>query len=332
MSMRSTWIIVVLCAWSLFAFTAGVCSAQTKSGDDSSPKAPASPNSPTAPVVKNDVDKDRAKPVAPSLPKVDNASGSAAANAVDERMKRLADRFANDKPAASHGSFDATLDPTAPNERGKQSIGDSIPTASQKRASAKANQANQAKLVDPADLESIGPRQNAAGPAGESTQDFGPSGDWVLNLITALGVVLILVFLLRSSIVKWFSKAGATGTSPVVEVLTRVSVAPKNHVLLLRVGNRILIVGDSSAGLRTLGQVDNAEEVADILTLVASNSPSGASGGFRRLLQGFNGEYRAQDERMELGEDDDEFQVDRTRDRLAGLMGKLRSIGKGGDQ
>jgi len=51
----------------------------------------------------------------------------------------------------------------------------------------------------------------------------------------------------------------------IVEVLSRTTVAPRSHVVLMRVGTRILVVSDSPAGMRTLASVEDAEEVAELL-------------------------------------------------------------------
>lgn len=327
MSNRATCILVVLCVGALNLFLAAGSFAQNESKAESpvGPKAPPLPAVPSGSASANESEKTLQQPTSPSVPvkKIDSEA--------DERLKRLADRFSKDQPA-SKPRFNAADDQAIPTSTSSKSNQSSSQTASQKKAAINAEQTNRLKLVDPADLEPLGPRQNTPAGVAEPDKDFGTTGGWVLNLVTALGVVLVLVFLLRSTIGRWFVKAAGSSSSPVVEVLTRVSVAPRNHVLLLRVGNRILIVGDSSAGLRTLGEVNDAEEVADLLTNVTSAKSASSASGFRNMLQGFNGEYSAEDEREALGGDESEIHVDRTRDRLSGLMGRLRSITKGGER
>ena len=93
----------------------------------------------------------------------------------------------------------------------------------------------------------------------------GSLGDgWLLSTLAALGVVLVIVFGIR-----WLlRRGGVVSTSvpqgSVVEVLSRTTVAPRSHVVLMRVGQRILVVSDSPAGMRTLASVHDAEEVADV--------------------------------------------------------------------
>lgn len=81
----------------------------------------------------------------------------------------------------------------------------------------------------------------------------------------ALLAVIALIFLLR-----WFGKIffpAATGKaqSRVVEVVSRSPLAPKQQVMLLRVGKRLLVVGDSAGQLSTLCEISDPDEVASMV-------------------------------------------------------------------
>jgi flagellar biogenesis protein FliO len=81
----------------------------------------------------------------------------------------------------------------------------------------------------------------------------------------ALLAVIALIFLLR-----WFGKVffpAATGKaqSRVVEVVSRSPLAPKQQVMLLRVGKRLLVVGDSAGQLSTLCEISDPDEVASMV-------------------------------------------------------------------
>ncbi len=127
-------------------------------------------------------------------------------------------------------------------------------------------------------------------------------------------------------------------SSPVVEVLSRTPVAPKNHVLLLRVGQRVLVVGDSGGGLRTLANLDDPEEVASVLQAVTAQGDASVSRSFNSLVSRFQQapETAAADDPLagpgamprfvEEGGDTQEFSLDRTRDALSGLASRLRSL------
>jgi flagellar biogenesis protein FliO len=70
------------------------------------------------------------------------------------------------------------------------------------------------------------------------------------------GTFLLLRRLLRAS--KLFSGPGA------IRVLARRTVAPKQDVLLVEVGSRVLVVGAARDALTRLGEITSGEEVAQI--------------------------------------------------------------------
>lgn len=203
-----------------------------------------------------------------------------------------------------------------------------IPGGVTEQAAAQSNQATLAPAERPRPL---GPRA-AAGTelAADTAGDARPGTSWVLSTLTALGVVLLAIFACRGMMRRWFGAAAIAGATPVVQVLTRTSVAPRNHVLLLRVGGRILVVGDSAAGLRTLASIDDDQEVAELLTAISASKPTSVTGGFRQLLANFNRAYRRPQVGAEEGTDDKEFAVDRARDEVSSLLGKVRGITPGG--
>lgn len=107
----------------------------------------------------------------------------------------------------------------------------------------------------------------------------GGAGGYVLPTLAALGVVIGLLYGLKAVAAKLggFEPARA---SPAVEVLSRTAVGPKGHVLLLRVGGRVLVVGDSAAGgLRTLDRVEGEEEVAELLRATSAAASPGLDFG-----------------------------------------------------
>lgn len=153
------------------------------------------------------------------------------------------------------------------------------------------------------------------------------SGGWMISTLGSLGVVIGLILATRWA---WTRYGGGvvTRSTPAVEVLSRTTVAPRNHVLLLRVGGRVLVVGDSSAGLRTLTEITEAEEVAGLLEAVTASRATSVSRGFAQVMSGTNRDYEALAE--EEGRDGSEHRVDAARDSLSGLLSRMRTMQKGG--
>ncbi|MEM6551908.1 MAG: flagellar biosynthetic protein FliO [Planctomycetota bacterium] len=166
----------------------------------------------------------------------------------------------------------------------------------------------------------------------------GSGSGWMLNTMTALGVVLGIVLLIRWGYARLggkvvggglFGLGGRSGVAgpAVVEVLSRSMIAPRNHVLLLRVGGRVLVVSDSSAGTRTLCEVTDPVEVADLMQAVEASKPTSATGGFGKVLSGVSAGYEP--DVSETGGDEGEHRVDRVRDLVSGLQAKLRFVSGG---
>jgi len=157
-----------------------------------------------------------------------------------------------------------------------------------------------------------------------------PGGvSWFLQTITALGIVIGLALAVRYLYTRMGGHV-ARHSSPVVEVLSRTNVAPRSHVMLMRVGGRVLVVSDSSAGMRTLASIDDPQEVADLLGAVSAAKPTSLSKGFSQLLHKFNDEHDSDPgDPIEPAVIDAEPQG-RVRDSVSGLLSRVRSMGREG--
>ncbi|MEE9404640.1 MAG: flagellar biosynthetic protein FliO [Algisphaera sp.] len=154
----------------------------------------------------------------------------------------------------------------------------------------------------------------------------GLGGGYLLSTAGALGLVIGLVLAARWAYVKLGGRPAAAG-SPAVEVLSRTAVAPKNHVLLLRVGRRVLVVSDSGGGLRTLSDIDDVEEVADLLKSITAAKAGSSTQSFGGLIDRFNRQYSAADQRRAEGGDDSEKDTDATLDAISGLKSQIKTLG-----
>lgn len=151
---------------------------------------------------------------------------------------------------------------------------------------------------------------------------------WMLKTLTALGVVIGLALLARFGYSRLGGKVAAA-SSPVVEVLSRTTVAPRSHVMLLRVGARVLVVSESSAGMRTLASMDDAQEVADLLGAVSAAKPTSISRSFNQLFNRFDEDYGPLSAEHDAGDARDR-RLGRARDSVSGLLSRMRGLGRGG--
>jgi len=250
----------------------------------------------------------RAQTSGPAMP--DQAVGANAqldTAAARDRARRLAERFAREPEAASEHTSDPAEASAAPEEAKPLATSDDAAASS--------------PLIE---QRPLGASPQPSG-ADDSEPGLGRSAGWVLNTLTALGLVIGLVLLLRFGVAKFGGRV-TTSQSRSVEVLSRTSVAPKNHVLLLRVGGRVLVVGDSGAGLRTLTEIEDPDEVASLLASVEADRETSVTHGFNRMLSRYTGAYASRESFREEGVDNSEADVDRARDSVSSLLGRVRAI------
>jgi len=187
-------------------------------------------------------------------------------------------------------------------------------------------------LLDQVERQSLGQASQAAEQEDALVpQGVMPGAKWLVQTLGALGVVVGLILLLRAFLSRMAGRSSVAGNSPVLEVLSRTSIAPRNHIVLIRMGHRILVVGDSSAGLRTLTEITDPQEVAVLLAGTAAAKPRSISRNFNQLLGRFNSSYQENDRGAEEGADTSEHRVDRARDQLSSLLNRVRNLsGRGG--
>ncbi|HEX8525231.1 MAG TPA: flagellar biosynthetic protein FliO [Tepidisphaeraceae bacterium] len=82
-----------------------------------------------------------------------------------------------------------------------------------------------------------------------------------LHVLGALLLVVGAIFLCRWLARRFFNLPGATRASDAIKVLSRTPIANRQHVLLLEVGHRVLVVADSGQQLSTLCQITDADEI-----------------------------------------------------------------------
>ncbi len=163
--------------------------------------------------------------------------------------------------------------------------------------------------------------------ASAADNDYGDG--WALQTAMALGVVIGLIYVVRMVLRRANGMtAGSGSAAAVVEVLARAPVGPRAHVLLLRINERIIVAGQTQAGLNTLATFDDPDEVAGVLATVEAARPTSISSGFNKLLSQFDRGFHGPDARAEGG-DDAEHTVDRARNDVSSLLNRIRTLGSG---
>jgi flagellar biogenesis protein FliO len=119
----------------------------------------------------------------------------------------------------------------------------------------------------------------------------GSGGDVVgwLRTLGALAVVAGLIFAARRLLRRWAGSAPAGQAGP-MEVLARASVAPRQQLLLIRLGKRLVLIGSGGGTMTTLAEVSDEAEVDDLMQSVKAAKGAGLAGLLTRRKEGFNAE------------------------------------------
>lgn len=145
-----------------------------------------------------------------------------------------------------------------------------------------------------------------------------------------------LIFVLRHYGKKIFPAAIAA-RGQTVRVLARCPLAPRQQVLLIQVGKRIVVAADCASHLTSLCQITDADEVASLLGEIQRDRQSPIAtpftAWFSRAAEAFgNEEGGAEKEVTETeapaGEAADDSTDDSTRQEIRSLTAKVRDLAR----
>ena len=156
----------------------------------------------------------------------------------------------------------------------------------------------------------------------------------------ALAIVLALIFALRSVLKRAFVAGGGAGPSQAVQLLSRTVLAPKQHLLLLRVGKRLIVVADSGGQMSPLSEITDPDEVAALVGQVRDEKLSAAGPTFGGLLgrirNGMEAGGASPDadqphpaaalDRFNEPGDGEDAETAATRQEITGLLAKVRLL------
>ena len=154
----------------------------------------------------------------------------------------------------------------------------------------------------------------------------------------ALSAVIALIFALRWAAKKYFPQPGRTNGSSVVQVLARSPLAPRQQILILRVGRRILVVGDTGSQMNPLSEITDPDEVATLIGQLGEEKAFLAARPFSSLFSRARQEL-SPDEATDAADRDAPHPADETeapgaaetgiaatRDEISGLMERVRGL------
>jgi flagellar biogenesis protein FliO len=143
------------------------------------------------------------------------------------------------------------------------------------------------------------PAAAAAGSSGDRSLASGTEGgsalmDQVIPTALALGGTLAMIFVTRSLLKRFGNRlGGGKRPSGVVEVMARYPFARGHHIVLIKVGRRVLVTHQSAQGIQTLSEFTSQADVADLIARCEAGSRGSDQFTFDSLLRNSDREFDA---------------------------------------
>ena len=123
------------------------------------------------------------------------------------------------------------------------------------------------------------PKSLGSGGSSSFAKELLPTG-------AALGATLLAIVLARSAVKRFGGKFASAGRPQgVVEVLARYPVARGQHIVLLKVGRRVIVTHQSAQGMKTLSEFSGEAEVADLIGRCEAGARASSPFSFDALLR-----------------------------------------------
>jgi flagellar biogenesis protein FliO len=161
----------------------------------------------------------------------------------------------------------------------------------------------------------------------------------VTRVLLATVGVIGLILVMRAGVRKIFpSTATHRGTSA-VKVLSRCTISPRQHLLVVQFGKRLVLVGDSGSHLNPLCEIADPDEAANVLAQAREESVSVArkfDSLFGRARKDFDSSeaetaqesFDNSDEVRREGVSRDDPAIQETQKELADLHDKVREVAR----
>lgn len=151
------------------------------------------------------------------------------------------------------------------------------------------------------------------------------------RVVLSLVLVIATIFLLRWIAQQFFGAPAAKRSSRAVQVLSRSMIAPKQHVVLLQVGRRVIVVGDSGTQMNSLCEITDADEIASLMGQLRQDKSDPVSRAFGtffgRAEKDYSGDVPESDSpAAEMPDGPVDPALATTQAELSGLIDKVRSV------
>ena len=114
-----------------------------------------------------------------------------------------------------------------------------------------------------------------------------------LSLMLVLGVI----FAARFAMKKLFPAVSVGRNSQVISVVSRSVIGPKQQFLLVKLGKRLVLIGDSGVSMSPLAEITDPSEVAELVGQLQSESNHSSVGAFASMFRKAEAQFEPEDDR-----------------------------------
>lgn len=139
-------------------------------------------------------------------------------------------------------------------------------------------------LGRPNDILAARPQDDPSAEKNSVLAVLDPRTNGALRTAGALTLVMVLLLATRSVLKRFGGPLTGGRPSGVLQVLTRFPIGRGQHLVLLQLGRRIVLVHQAKTGMTSLSEVSDPDEVAQLLARIEAGSSEKRSAGFQTIL------------------------------------------------
>ncbi len=109
------------------------------------------------------------------------------------------------------------------------------------------------------------PTRESFVPIQEDGPTIGPTAGEYVKVFVGLLIVIVVIWGLSLLLKRFVNIRGMAGSAESLKVIHTMNLSPARILYLVRLGDRLLLIGGAEGGLRTLAEISDPEEVSLIL-------------------------------------------------------------------
>ena len=119
----------------------------------------------------------------------------------------------------------------------------------------------------------------------DKTSAFGSGSIFTSTTIALVFVILIIIVLAWILRKAWPGGTMLFGTLPIVNILGRTNLSPKQSLIAIKISNRIVLLGVTEHHISAIMTIGDENEVSKLISYIEQNRTSSISSTFRHLFK-----------------------------------------------